>query len=89
MFKRIMVPVDPSNTAKQAFTKAFELANELKATLCILHHCRHEHISNDFSTFFMSCLIKMHAIYFRWHYVGVTLPQPHMPLQCCSAVSTN
>ena len=42
MYKRILVPIDGSDTARHGLKEAIALATEQKATLCLLH------VTNDF-----------------------------------------
>jgi nucleotide-binding universal stress UspA family protein len=42
MYKRILVPIDASDTARRGLKEAIALASDQKATLCLLH------VTNDF-----------------------------------------
>ena len=42
MYKRILVPIDGSETGRRGLREAITLATEQKATLCLLH------VTNDF-----------------------------------------
>ena len=42
MYKRILVPIDGSDTGRRGLKEAIALATEQKATLCLLH------VTNDF-----------------------------------------